>query len=60
MYDQDPRDAWTPHMSHYFPSVFPDDSMFDLTPTRLEALVKSTNATVAAANKAAKGGRRGS
>jgi len=46
-------------MTHYFPSVFPDDSMFDLTPARLEALVKSTDATVAAANKATSPNKRG-
>lgn len=52
MYAQDPRDAWTPHMTHYFPSLFPNDSMFDLTPARLEALVVSTQKSVEAAEQA--------
>jgi hypothetical protein len=47
MYSKDPRDRWTPAMSHYF-HVFPDDSMFDLTPARLDALVASVDATVSA------------
>lgn len=37
-------------MSHYF-HVLPDMSMFDLTPSRLDALVKSTEATVKAAKQ---------
>ena len=35
-------------MSHYF-HIVPDESMFDLTPSRLDALVRSTAATVKAA-----------
>jgi hypothetical protein len=52
MYRRDPRDSWTPAMTHYFHQL-PDMSMFDLTPSRLDALVRSTEATVKAAQQAA-------
>jgi hypothetical protein len=49
MYNRDPRDEWTPAMAHYFGRQ--PETMKKLTPGELDALVKSTNATVKAAQR---------